>query len=267
VISGLIRGIRDRVRPSGFGILLTCWFAVGMVFLSISAFKHKHYAIPILPPLSVLAAIGVARQIHGSRPGPRSATFLGAMALAMGGAIGVGAALATAGPASLVLKISLLVLISGVGIGLASHLRRVGRPERATLALFGVIWLCVVMVRSTVLPPFDLYRDQTALARRTNDQLPPSVPIYMVESNLTQMTYYLRPPLLRFDDWHDFARVVSEAPADEPLYTIAPEKLLAELESLGEVRVLDHSSTFNHMQVIEIRQRPRPVASGPKSTR
>jgi hypothetical protein len=130
-----------------------------------------------------------------------------------------------------------------------------------------VIWLCVVMVRSTVLPRFDLYRDQAALARRTNDLLPPGVPISMVESSFTQMTYYLRPPLLRFDDWHDFARVVSRAGADEPLYAIAPEKRLAELESLGDVRVLGHSSTFNHMHVIEIRQHNRPVASGPRTTR
>src|SRR5205823_5021693 len=116
--------------------------------------------------------------------------------LATGGAIGLGVGLATEGPTSLASKISGLVLISGLGIGWASHLRWSGRPDRATLALFGAIWLCVVMTRSEVLPSFDLYRDQTALARRTNDRLPPGIPIHMVDSNFTQMTYYLRPPLV-----------------------------------------------------------------------
>jgi 4-amino-4-deoxy-L-arabinose transferase-like glycosyltransferase len=34
---------------------LWCWFFGGLLFLSLCAFKHHHYCIPILPPLSIFA--------------------------------------------------------------------------------------------------------------------------------------------------------------------------------------------------------------------
>ena len=36
---------------------LWSWFLGGLAFLLLALFKHKHYAIPILPPLSILAAL------------------------------------------------------------------------------------------------------------------------------------------------------------------------------------------------------------------
>ena len=39
-------------------IFLACWFVPGMALLSWSSFKAKHYTIPLLPPLAVLAAVG-----------------------------------------------------------------------------------------------------------------------------------------------------------------------------------------------------------------
>ncbi len=34
---------------------LWCWFLAGLALLTFSAFKHKHYCLPILPPLSIFA--------------------------------------------------------------------------------------------------------------------------------------------------------------------------------------------------------------------
>lgn len=51
---------------------LWTWFVAGFLLLSISAGKHKHYAIPILPPLSILTATlladGVKRLARRARP-------------------------------------------------------------------------------------------------------------------------------------------------------------------------------------------------------
>jgi 4-amino-4-deoxy-L-arabinose transferase-like glycosyltransferase len=47
---------RDARRPDAyFQKYLWCWFLAGLVPLLISQFKHKHYCIPILPPLSIFA--------------------------------------------------------------------------------------------------------------------------------------------------------------------------------------------------------------------
>jgi len=46
---------REARRPDALlDHVLWAWFLGGFVFLNISLFKHKHYAIPILPPLSIL---------------------------------------------------------------------------------------------------------------------------------------------------------------------------------------------------------------------
>jgi 4-amino-4-deoxy-L-arabinose transferase-like glycosyltransferase len=52
---------------------LWSWFFGGLVFLSISVFKHRHYALPILPPLTVLTAKLLAD--HTVRVGLRAKRF------------------------------------------------------------------------------------------------------------------------------------------------------------------------------------------------
>lgn len=56
----------DARRPDAhLEKFLWCWFLGGLVFLSLSAFKHKHYCLPILPPLAILSAKVV--QVHLQR--------------------------------------------------------------------------------------------------------------------------------------------------------------------------------------------------------
>lgn len=57
LIAGARLLYRETRRPGAlFEQFLWCWFIGGLIFLHLSAFKHKHYAMPVLPPLSILAA-------------------------------------------------------------------------------------------------------------------------------------------------------------------------------------------------------------------
>lgn len=49
-------------------LLLWLWFGFGMMFFSVSEGKREHYILPVLPPLSILAALGIDRWIHGFQP-------------------------------------------------------------------------------------------------------------------------------------------------------------------------------------------------------
>lgn len=49
---------------------LWCWFLAGLVLLSMSAFKHLHYCMPILPPLSILTGRLLAE--HAAQVGRRA---------------------------------------------------------------------------------------------------------------------------------------------------------------------------------------------------
>lgn len=56
LIAGARRLWQDTRRTDGYGDqFLWCWFVTGLIFLTLCFFKHKHYIIPALPPLSILA--------------------------------------------------------------------------------------------------------------------------------------------------------------------------------------------------------------------
>lgn len=57
---------------------LWAWFVGGILLLSLSAFKHKHYCIPALPPLTILAARALA-----SRPESASSRRAGVFAFSL----------------------------------------------------------------------------------------------------------------------------------------------------------------------------------------
>lgn len=55
-VQGRVRGVVDDRR-----VILWTWFAGALVLLSLSAGKREHYVLPGLPPLAILAALGIDR--------------------------------------------------------------------------------------------------------------------------------------------------------------------------------------------------------------
>jgi hypothetical protein len=89
----------------------------------------------------------------------------------------------------------------------------------------------------------DTYRDQKALALRVNNLVPPGQTLHMVALPENQTTYYLQTPVERLDEPPLF---VAKLPRFEQqkFYVLAPERVVGELQSLGQVRVLDRCETI-----------------------
>ncbi|MBK8915772.1 MAG: glycosyltransferase family 39 protein [Phycisphaerales bacterium] len=60
------RAVAKRVAApqNHFERYLWCWFLFGLTPLLVSAFKAKHYAVPLLPPLSILAAMVITTHLR-----------------------------------------------------------------------------------------------------------------------------------------------------------------------------------------------------------
>lgn len=85
IVIRIRRLYRDAKRPEHHDQrYLWAWFFGGMVVLLISAMKHKHYAIPMLPPLSILAAKLFAEDIPKFRPAVWRGTVIGFIAALIG---------------------------------------------------------------------------------------------------------------------------------------------------------------------------------------
>lgn len=78
---------KGLVRNRPLAQFLLSWFLPGVIFLHFSAFKHKHYPIPMLPPLSIIGAIGLFslfRALKVPRPNPLLITIFTVILLIVG---------------------------------------------------------------------------------------------------------------------------------------------------------------------------------------
>lgn len=260
VALGWVSGPREGERPRALGRFLACWFVAGLALLSMASWKNKHYAIPVLPPLTVFAAYGLDRSLSW-RWRPWASRALGAaVAVLMIGAV----ALLAVGRAKHVYQLELaapLLPLAAAGTLLTGSYQREGRARAATVALFGTILCVFVTAKSLLFPAFVAFNEQTALARRTNARAAPGEPILGYRLAEPQAFYYLRHPVERFDDWTPFLARVVRAPASAPLLVVAPARFQADVARLGRVELLDQCPNLQRLTVLRLTPRPAEVAA------
>lgn len=211
-----------------------CWFAAGMTVLSISSFKHKHYAIPALPPLSVLVGWVLHRWAgrKGQATMPTWLAMLGTVLVV----VGCTAALWIRWPA---LAPGGTAVVVGGGLfvvgATAAHKKR---WRTVTLAcLFGMMWYGAVASQLLLMPHFDSYRSGAEFARRVGPQAPAGETIHVVYHKAAQEIYYLPLPVA----WHEsLSEFTDKAQARPGVYhVVLPAEDEPELAKLGTVREKD----------------------------
>lgn len=230
---GLWRVIKVPDYRSKLTLFLATWFAVGFTVLSLAAFKHKHYLIPILPPLSIVMAWGL--EYVRNLAIKRWALVSGAAFASFAGLVGIGILLLHPQPWS-------GVVLAAIAIGLAGMLVSLGLYDRQRWnssigAAFVTAGLLIMTIQGYLMPYFDDYRDQTDVAIRAGELAPTDQPIYVVDLGETQALFYLRHALIRVDH-HDLLEQ-SAGRSDSSLYVLGTAGTAEALESLGAVEVLD----------------------------
>ncbi len=235
----LFRAVRDGSFLLPIYRMLICWVLPGLALLSISAFKAKHYTIPLLPPFVVLAAIGFSQYLAIRRSAVRlhSAWLWGAVAVGVSIAAGVILAAGPRGTGGMVAAI----VIAGVGLSLMIEAERRRRMDWVRRFAFGTVWCVMTCVAWGVLPAHDSYRPLAELATRINARGEQAEPLYMVRLPDNAITYYLEPRIARYDQEPDFAEALANRDGSEPLYIVAPFKSRDALAAHGRLETLDES--------------------------
>ena len=239
---GVYLGWRDGHLSAPIWRFLACWVLPGMCLLSVSAFKAKHYTIPLLPPLSIMAAAGLLAHLAGRYRSRRPwHGFLAALTIAgcVTGAVIVQAT-QPKGAAGIVVLIGVLC----VGLLLMTYFESRRRLNRELAAMFGTAWAVAAGVQLLVMPHHDSYRPQTELARRVNTVVPADATLYMIALPDNQITFYLNSKLRRIDDPAQFSAEISAANSGS-LYLLAPRMVADALGPLGQFDVLDQASRLN----------------------
>jgi 4-amino-4-deoxy-L-arabinose transferase-like glycosyltransferase len=230
----------DRPEVASLRRFTLCWILPGLLVISAASWRHKHYAVPLLPPLSLWGAVGLTAWMR-SFPVVRSTVAIPAnqstwLRMRRGRAapfiwatcssgIGIGAAWAGVKNADVFFPLAVIVSFSAAAI--ASFKRR-RRPRWALAALFVGVGGTASWTLLHVMPRFDSYAVQTTFARRIASRIgdeplfvphiptEPGVPLALPEN---QIAFYL--PL----NLH----VLTDATSTTNEWILAPERFHQEL--------------------------------------
>ncbi len=243
-LAGLVWALRKRELPAQLRAFVVCWIVPGLIVLSLSHFKSKHYPAPLMPPLLMIGAAAMVGFYRYRQTRSVAAHLFAAGAGVVGAVIAI-AALSVAQPEGYVTMIAL------VGAMLATQLAMVAFEYRRNLTaelatLFGGAWVIIIVALGLVTKYHDSYRDPTLLAAQANQIVPADETLYVVDLLENQITYYLDRPVVRIDDQDEFATRAETAPTE--LFILGPENLESTLASLGQIETLERCASLRRYQ-------------------
>jgi len=232
---GVVAQVRQGLWRTPPWRFLFAWVAAGFAILTASAFKSKHYAIPLMPAFSIVAAWCVDREafvrLNRFRLRPLYAGLLVGAAC-----VAVPLIVQRTHPA-MWLRAAIVTVTVGLPIWLALWFDYRKRPVATLVCLFAVFWTAGVAVQVLFMPALDTYRAYAELAREVNALAPPEVPVYLVDLPEDQITYYLRFPLTRIDDATVFEETV-KGRTDSVFYIVTTGQAANWLSTIGSTTLL-----------------------------
>jgi len=220
-----------RQWRSPLATLLVSWFVPGLVMLSVIAWKHKHYAIPIMPALTLPTAVGMLWWLHELR----HSRTIGIGAAAMMFVSGCGSAVLLVhrysphGRAEISALIGVLALGGLLVLWMSARRSLTGQIA----ALFGTAYVVCLGAQLLVMPYYDVYAPWTALARQAAAAIPPGQTTYLVGMYEAQAAFFLNFPMQRCDTPDEVQQTFGSLHHDA--YALTPASMIPQLQQLGQV--------------------------------
>jgi 4-amino-4-deoxy-L-arabinose transferase-like glycosyltransferase len=229
LVPGAVAGAKQGLWRQKTWRFLACWVLAGLTLLSMSAFKHKHYAIPILPPLSIIAGWFLANWV--GRPGSFRMPALPAVAaIVLGAAAGVAVLWVRHMPFAR--EATVIAVLGAAALAVFAVAHAANKPTAALAGLFATIWIGAVGVQTTIIDHFDSYRGSAEFARRVAGRVPAAARLHLAGVDTVQELYYLPLPMTRYEKLAGFHSVVRQAGGGE-YYVITPCGNVPALQQLG----------------------------------
>lgn len=206
------------------------WFGAGFLLLSSVADKHKHYCIPILPPLTPFLAYGLVAWLRHQHAQPvrwyRPVQLLWATSFAAA----ITAVMFTVKDHPL----NLAAVIASLGIGglIVLELERLRKYTAQLAAIFTTAWFSMATVNLLVTPVFDNYGAYAHLGRQMAKLIPQGQKVWILDLGMGQIAYYLPLPLGRVDS------IEKGIKPHEMTYAVIPNSSIKKLEKIWAYKTL-----------------------------
>jgi 4-amino-4-deoxy-L-arabinose transferase-like glycosyltransferase len=239
--------IATRTRPLApvwrlFGI----WFFFGFATLSLSRYRLYYYLVPILPPISTLAAVGLLHFCSDDRYRTRLSRTVevALVAIFCGGGILAAQRLL---PSEMVGRASGVILFLAAGLLARLYFRVQGKAAAQLVILFSTFWIATTLAQTVIVRDLDPYAEQTRFARRVGKSVPADrtlLLMYLFPVWHEQMFFYL-PPKLAWSTGLVQLREKLASDSKGEIYLLAPERLTRFMTPIAEVRIVQVSPFVN----------------------
>ena len=224
--------LRQTVRENEAGSFVFLWFAVVIIFFSLSRAKLPTYITPAFPPLAILTIDYWARRCCGPQRVRRVRSIMVPAVLGVLAAAGLAVALILTGPQLARFPLGTLPLLTGavfvIGPLAAFFLLLRDRPVSALSAQIVSQVVFAWLLAFAILPHVSRFRQepQVRLVEKALDHIGEKGTLAAFRYRKTGLVFYSK-RVVRFLEAHEIAALDS---LDTPLAVITRDKHLAELQ-------------------------------------
>ena len=247
-----------------FWRLAACWFLPGIVLLSASSFHSRNYAIALLPPLTIAAAVGFSEYLR-RRETSDNPLRRGLIALSIAGGA-VGAALLLRRSAADAEALAMLALTGAAGVVTALVYEGQRRPNAAAAALFATMWLVAVGTQTWVMPAHDSFRPLADLGRRIGTSTPAGAVVHILHLPEVQVPYYIERRVQSWPKADAFAAHL--AASGKPQFVVTSQDYVDHVAGFGKIEVIDQARRTARYQedrdrlvLLKVSPTEKPVAA------
>lgn len=190
------------------------WMVPGLVLLQLAAWKHKHYVLPLIVPLTIPIAMGMVGWVKWAGRQKVGGRVVGAVIWLL--LTGGGAVVSGVWPTAMGGALPVLLGAMAVGGAVVIWMEHVRRPGGQLVATFMTAWVVSVGAQVLLQPKFDGYRPSAEFGRTVGGLVPNDTRVTLVNMGEHHMAYYLRMPFGR----------IERAEAVPDGWSVAPRRLV-----------------------------------------
>jgi hypothetical protein len=129
----------------------------------------------------------------------------------------------------------------------ASILDYLAKPNVTMLALLAAFWFAGVYFQGFMMRYFDDYKYEASLGKRISELAAPDETIHTLMIGESQITYYLRWPILRSTNIESFLANAAENPQDS-YHVVIKAHDIETVEQLGRLTIIDEAKKPRYNQ-------------------
>jgi len=265
----IVRRSRGQERFEPIWRFFLAWMVPGLVLITLSSFRSRNYAIPLVGPLVIAAAVGLDEYLQRRATSKNPLLPWLTAAAVVGGAVAAGIVMARGLPEAR--GIAAVLAIVGAAVCLAAVCEARRRVTAQAAVLFAGMWLAAVGVQTWIVPSRDTFRPLAELGRRVASHAPAEATVHVVGLPEVQIPFYIDRKLRAC--W-DLPRFVAETAAGtEPRYVVTSHDYVDHFAQECRVEILDtaqrrvkHQFERDRLVLARVSPLERPLSSAETGT-